>query len=72
MVKDPEVPGHDLVLQDGAKRDIYLVSRVCDDNDSSPKHHVFAKGDISRYSQVIQVQDVWDAGKSLQKLIHLM
>ena len=71
MVQNAQVARNDLVLKDRSSRYVNLVSVIGDDDDGASKRHSFAKSDISRYCQVVKLQDVWYRSKPLQKLFDL-
>ena len=48
-----------------------LLSIIGNYDDCSLEHHSFAKVDIARHCQLIQIQDVRDVCKSLQEIMHL-
>lgn len=51
-----------------------IINRQTDDSllqQTNLEDDAFAEGHISRYGKVVQLHDVWNAGKSLQKVLDL-
>ena len=72
MVEDPEIAGDDLVLDDGARRDVDPVALVGDDDDGAPERDALPEGDVAADGQVVQLDDVRDAAEPLQELVDLL
>ena len=72
MVEDPEISGDDLVLEDGAGRDVDPVPLVGDDDDGALEHDALPEGDVAADGEVVQLDDVRDAAEALQELVDLL
>ena len=71
MVQNPEIARDDLVFENCPRGNVDLVSVVGDDDDRALQTHTFAKGDVATDGQVIQFDDVGDAGETIQEQINL-
>ncbi len=49
----------------------YLVTLICNDDDRTLENDSPAESDVARHGQMIQLNDVWDAGKALQEVTNL-
>ena len=71
MIKDPEISGHDFVLQDCSGRNVDPVTRIGDDDEGSSEGNASAEHHVTGNGQVVQLQDIRYGGKPLQEITHL-
>lgn len=71
VIENPEVSGNDFVFQNRSRRNVDPVSGVCDDDDGSAERNASAEHHVAGHRQVVQLQDVRNRSKSLQKLSNL-
>jgi len=69
MVQNPEVAGHNLVLDHGALRNVDPIPVVGDDDHRALQHHVLAEGHVPRHGQMVQLYDLGDVAEPLQELL---
>ena len=71
MIQDSEISGYDLVLQYGASGDVDLASFVGNYDDRALQRDPLAEGHIAGDRQMVQFQNVGDAGETGQKILNL-
>lgn len=55
MIQDPEIPGHDLVLEDGTGWNIDAIAVIRDNDHRSSEHDTFSERDIAGDRKVIEL-----------------
>ncbi|KAG5463032.1 MAG: hypothetical protein BJ554DRAFT_2252, partial [Olpidium bornovanus] len=71
-IENAKIPGHDLIVKDGARRNVYAGTVVGNDDDGSLEHDVVAERDVARYGKVVQLEDVRGPGEPGQEVGDLL
>ena len=71
MIKDPEISGHDFVLQDCSGRNVDPVTRIGDDDDGSSEGNASAEHHVTGNGQVVKLKHIRNGSKSFQEVADL-